>query len=73
VRKMEVQFRAELPRALGCKIMGMSPRSIKLALEIAFARAVVAERDYLLPEDWPTLRGDMLSSSRRHAMGFVTH
>lgn len=73
VRKMEVQFKAELPQALDHKIKGMSPRSIKLALEIAFARAVVAERDHLIPGDWPTLRGDMLSAARRPAMGFVTH
>lgn len=71
--KMEVPFRAELPQALDRQIKGMSPRSIKLLLEIAFARAVVAERDHLIPEDWPTLRGDMLSASRRHAMGFVAH
>lgn len=73
VRKMEVQFRVELPQALDRQIKGMSPRSIKLSLEIAFARAVVADRDHLIPEDWPTLRGDRLSATHRHAMGFVTH
>lgn len=72
VRKMRVQFSAELPAALDHRIADMSPRSIKLSMEIAFARAVGAGREQLNAEDWPTLRMDGHATHRRAAMGFTS-
>lgn len=72
IRKMRVQFSAELPSALDRQIADMSPRSIKLAMEIAFARAVMAQRDHLNAEDWPALRMDGATQHRRAAMGFTS-
>lgn len=72
IRKMRVQFSAELPAALDHRIAGMSPRSIKLSMEIAFARAVGAGRGHLIVEDWPTLRMDGNATHRRAAMGFTS-
>ena len=72
IRKMRVQFSAELPAALGRQIADMSPRSIKLSMEIAFARAVMAQRDHLNAEDWPALRMDGSTQHRRAAMGFTS-
>lgn len=71
IRKMGVQFSAELPAALQRQIGDMSPRAIKHAAEIAFARAVMARRSYLVEEDWPMLRMDERQPARRAAMGFV--
>lgn len=72
IRKMRVQFSAELPAALDRQIADMSPRSIKLSMEIAFARAVMAQRDHLNAEDWPALRMDGATQHRRAAMGFTS-
>ena len=72
IRKMRVQFSAELPAALDHRIAGMSPRSIKLSMEIAFARAVGAGRGHLIVEDWPTLRMDGNATHSRAAMGFTS-
>ena len=72
IRKMRVQFSAELPAALDRQIADMSPRSIKLSMEIAFARAVMAQRDHLNAEDWPALRMDGSTQHRRAAMGFTS-
>lgn len=71
IRKMRVQFSAELPAALDRRIADMSPRSIKLSMEIAFAHAVGAGRGHLTAEDWPTLRMDGRLPQRRAAMGFT--
>ncbi|MFI8616369.1 AAA family ATPase [Acidovorax sp. NPDC077693] len=72
IRKMRVRFSVELPAALDRQISDMSPRSIKLAMEIAFARAVMAQRDHLTAEDWPALRMDG-AQHRRAAMGFTSN
>lgn len=71
IRKMGVRFSAELPPALNRQIADMSPRSIKLAAEIAFACAVMAQRSHLVEEDWPALRMDERLPARRTAMGFM--
>ncbi|WP_087748546.1 MULTISPECIES: AAA family ATPase [unclassified Acidovorax] len=71
IRKMRVQFSADLPAALSGQIGDMSPRAIKHAAEIAFARAVMAGRSHLVEEDWPALRMDERQPARRAAMGFV--
>lgn len=71
IRKLGVTVSAELPAELDCQIAGMSPRSIKLAAEIALARAVVARREHLVAEDWPNLRMDGHELHRRAAMGFM--
>ncbi len=71
IRKMRVQFSAQLPEALNHRLADMSPRSIKLSMEIAFARAVGAGRGQLDAEDWPTLHMDDRVPARRTAMGFV--
>lgn len=71
IRKMGVRFSAELPAALNRQIADMSPRAIKLAAEIAFARALMAQRSHLVEEDWPTLRMDERLPARRTAIGFV--
>ena len=71
-RKMRVQFSAELPAALDRQIADMSSRSIKLSMEIAFARAVMAQPDHLNAEDWSTLRMDSATQHRRVAMGFMS-
>ena len=59
-------------QALDRQIADMSPRSIKLSMEIAFARAVMAQRDHLNAEDWPALRMDGSTQHRRAAMGFTS-
>lgn len=73
IRKMRVQFSAELPAVLDHRIADMSPRSIKLSMEIAFARAVGAGRGELNAEDWPTLRLDGHATHRRAPMGFTSN
>lgn len=73
IRKMRVQFSAELPAVLDHRIADMSPRSIKLSMEIAFARAVGAGRGELNAEDWPTLRLDGHARHRRAPMGFTSN
>lgn len=72
VRRMAVQFCTELPQELMPQIEGMSPRSIKLAAEIAFARAVVAQRSQLLVQDWPALNLEPAARGRRHPVGFLS-
>jgi hypothetical protein len=71
IRKMRVQFSVELPASLDRQIADLSPRSIKLSMEIAFARAVTARRDHLMAEDWPALPMDG-AQHRRAAMGFMS-
>ena len=72
-KKMGVQFSADIPSALDDQLKSMSPRTLKLALEIAFARAVLVGRDHLISDDWPSLRSAMLHAPRRRPMGFVAH
>lgn len=70
-RKLALRFSTELPATVEPQIEGMSPRSIKLHLEIALARAVLAERDHIVAQDWPSLRKDGQAPHRRTAMGFM--
>ena len=70
-RKLALRFSTELPATVEPQIASMSPRSIKLHLEIALARAVLAERDHLLAQDWPSLRKEGQASHRRTTMGFM--
>ena len=72
-KKMGVQFSADIPSALDDQLKSMSPRTLKLALEIAVARAVLVGRDHLVSDDWPSLRSAMLHAPRRRPMGFLAH
>ena len=70
-RKLAIRFSTELPETVAPQIGAMSPRAIKLALEIALARAVLAQRDHIVAQDWPLLRTEGQPPHRRAAMGFV--
>jgi len=72
IRKLEVSFSTFLPDVFVHAFKCMSPRSIKMSMEMALAGAIVAGRDYLLAEDWPCIKSQAKSQRSRQPMGFVS-
>ena len=70
--KLGVAFSTLLPDVFVHAFKGMSPRTIKMAIEMALAGAIVAGRDYLVAEDWPCIKSQATSQRFRQPMGIVS-